>query len=154
MKKVGSKIFLLIFVSILIVGCNKQERRIISLASELENVNLEIINQAPEFDDKSILEYLKTGKNELIRTQVGSLIIDNKLSKIDYKSQIGIFYNFRFQKRSDGFFNYKNEYYLIKIIDEQKLIEILQYEQFVDYRTKLEKLNNDWYYIKIVEYFD
>ena len=87
MKKVGIKVFPLIFVSILIVGCNQQERRIISLTSELENVNLEILNQSPEFDDKSILDYLKTGKNELIRTQVDNQIKHFNLSDISfYKS--------------------------------------------------------------------
>lgn len=146
-----SIIFILVCFVLMITYCNYEEYRIKGLVDTLEIVNSEILELDRTGESKEIIEVLNNGSNEDIKRIMKGLINKVDLCEIEHYNNLGIAYLFKCKNNSrNKFFRTKEMYYLIKIINTKYEDEFLHYEQFMDYRIKLLKLENNWFLVKII----
>ena len=139
----------------LTISCNYEENRIKNLVDNLEDINLEVLKVDFSENSEDIIEILKKGNNKEIRNKIGQLIEEIELCKIEHYDKLGIAYLFKCKNGSrDNFIVTDEEYYLIKVINKNRADEFVNFEQFLDYRTELSKLKNDWYFVRKDIYFD
>ena len=152
----SSKIIKIGFILLIIFSLgifNYEEFQLKKLGNSLEEINSEILNSTQKFKSESIINFLRQEGNKSLRIKIEKLIKKNELCEVRYFG-IGITYKFKCKNDSKYFFDTDEEYYLIKILDQLHKEEFLQYEQFVDYRTKLMKLENNWYFVKKDIFYD
>jgi len=113
-----------------------------------------VLNLSPN-EKSNLIEQLKLIEDEKIRIQIDDLISEFELCEIRNYRDLGISYLFKCKNDSqDNFIDTDEEYFLLKILNPKREEEFIYYEQFVDYRTELTKLSNDWYFIKIDIFYD
>lgn len=135
---------ILILLILAIPFWNFKILRIKGYIDDFEKVNHFILKNKTEKNEISFSE-LKKKTNEF--PILGKAINKSELCGITYYKNKGIVYKFQCKNNSsDNFIDSDDKYYLIKILNEK--IELLSYEQFVDYSKSPIELKNDWYLIE------
>ena len=114
-----------------------------SYTNEFEILNAHIIDENLNSGMVFSRDLNKIGDFPIIAEAVNK----SELCAIINHSKKGIVYKFQCNNNSSDNFIFSDEkYYLIKILNDN--VEVLYYEQYVDYSKKPIQLKNDWYLIE------